>query len=67
MAMKEVKRFAVKGEKIKIVDAVENEDYENGDVFIVIGTSLFKGSVFFVDNEGQTNGAYAREYVVLEP
>lgn len=63
---REVKRKANVGERIRIVKAQYNEDYDNGDEFVVTN-SYDTGGVDFIDNVGDENTASLSEYVVLEP
>lgn len=62
---REVKRRARVGERIRIVNAYANIDYENGDEFEVISVST--DYVKFIDRVGDRNEAEHDEYVVLEP
>ncbi|CAM2954214.1 hypothetical protein PASE110613_09365 [Paenibacillus sediminis] len=64
---REVKRHAKVGERIKIVDARGNFDYEDGDEFTVTSVIGTNGGVMFIDRAGEENWAAASEYVVLEP
>lgn len=63
---REVRRKAAVGERIKIVDASEFSDYENGDTFIVERDDC-DGDIFITDNVGDEEGVFAYEYVTLEP
>jgi hypothetical protein len=49
-----------------IVAATMAVDYTNGDTFITEGINA-TGRVNFTDNVGESNTAFLREYVVLEP
>lgn len=65
--VREVKRKADVGERIKIVAAEHTlGHYENGDVFTVKRTDM-DGDVRFIGRKGREFLAYPREYVVLEP
>ncbi|RAU96815.1 hypothetical protein [Paenibacillus sp. YN15] len=62
----EVKRKACVGERIKIVNRIDNEHrYENGDEFMVMA-DWGAGDVR-VDVAGDAACVFLREYVVLEP
>lgn len=62
---REVKRKAAVGERIKIVNPIHATDYGMGDEFVTVRVSE-TGGARFMDNAGELNIAYLREYVVLE-
>ncbi|MMZ60159.1 hypothetical protein D1872_222340 [compost metagenome] len=65
--VREVKRKANVGERIKIVAAEHTlGHYENGDVLTIVRTDR-DGDVRFIGRKGREFLAYPREYVVLEP
>lgn len=63
---REVKRKAAVGERIKIVNPIHATDYGMGDEFVTVRVSETGGAIF-MDNAGELNIAYLREYVVLKP
>ncbi|UIJ64477.1 hypothetical protein LW858_15890 [Bacillus cereus] len=64
---RELSKEPAVGDTVLIVNPLDNLDYDYGDVFPIVGITSEENTYDFIDNNGDENGAWRSEFVIVEP
>ncbi|MCU4813958.1 hypothetical protein FC679_15235 [Bacillus cereus] len=64
---RELSKEPTVGDTVLIVNPLDNLDYDYGDVFPIVGITSEENTYDFIDNNGDENGAWRSEFVIVEP
>ncbi|PEF71699.1 hypothetical protein [Bacillus cereus] len=64
---RELSKEPAVGDTVLIVNPLDNLDYDYGDIFPIVGITLEGNTYDFIDNNGDENGAWRSEFVIVEP
>ncbi|MGX5702372.1 hypothetical protein [Bacillus cereus] len=63
---RELSKEPAVGDTVLIVNPLDNLDYDYGDIFPIVGITSEENTYDFIDNNGDENGAWRSEFVIVE-
>ncbi|TEA81199.1 hypothetical protein [Bacillus thuringiensis] len=63
---RELSKEPAVGDTVLIVNPLDNLDYDYGDIFPIAGITSEENTYDFIDNNGDENGAWRSEFVIVE-